>query len=62
MLGSSILAAVFFGVIAFLLTLIGPSSLGHMGGGGFGGGSSGGNDTFSGGGGGFGGGGASGDW
>ncbi|NOT65412.1 MAG: YgcG family protein [Methylotenera sp.] len=63
-LGGGVLAAIIFGIVAFLLTLIGPSGLGQMGGysgGGFGGGS-GGNDTFSGGGGGFGGGGASGDW
>ncbi|NOS98967.1 MAG: YgcG family protein [Methylotenera sp.] len=63
-LGGGVLAAIIFGIVAFFLTLIGPSGLGQMGGysgGGFGGGS-GGNDTFSGGGGGFGGGGASGDW
>jgi uncharacterized protein len=64
-LGGGILAAVLFGIVAFFITLIGPSGLGHMGGGfggGYGGGRSGGSDPFSGGGGGFGGGGASGDW
>lgn len=64
-LGGGILAALLFGVVAFFITLIGPSGLGQMGGGfggGYGGGSSGGSDPFSGGGGGFGGGGASGDW
>ena len=61
-LGGGILTAVLFGVVAFFITLIGPSGLGHMGGGGYGGGRSGGSDPFSGGGGGFGGGGASGDW
>jgi uncharacterized protein len=67
-LGGGVLAAIMFGVVAFFLTLIGPSGLGQMGGysGGLSGrgfgGSTGGNDTFSGGGGGFGGGGASGDW
>ena len=60
-LGGGILAAVFFAVIAFFITLLGNSGLSQMGGG-FGGASSGGHDTFSGGGGGFGGGGASGDW
>lgn len=67
-LGGGVLAAIVFGIVAFFLTLIGPSGLGQMGGysggmsgGGFGGGT-GDNDTFSGGGGGFGGGGASGDW
>jgi uncharacterized protein len=69
-LGGGVLAAIVFGIVAFFITLIGPSGLGQMGGysggmggGGFGGGSSG-NDTFSGGGDGFGGGGggASGDW
>ncbi len=66
LLGGGLLAAVLFGIVAFFITLIGPSGLGHMGGGGFGsgygGGRSGGSDPFSGGGGGFGGGGASGDW
>jgi uncharacterized protein len=65
LLGGGILAAVFFGIIAFFITLIGPSGLGQMGvlgGGGYGSGGSGGGDPFSGGGGGFGGGGASGDW
>ena len=64
-LGGGILAAVLFGIVAFFITLIGPSGLGQMGGGfggGYGGGSAGGSDPFSGGGGGFGGGGASGDW
>jgi len=63
-LGGGILAALLFGVVAFFITLIGPSGLGQMGGGfgGYGGGGSGGSDPFSGGGGGFGGGGASGDW
>ncbi len=62
LLGGGILAAILFGVVAFVLTLIGPSGLGHMGGLGGGGNYSGGHDTFSGGGGTFGGGGASGDW
>lgn len=64
-LGGGILAALLFGIVAFFITLIGPSGLGQMGGsfgGGYGGGSAGGRDPFSGGGGGFGGGGASGDW
>ena len=61
-LGGGILAAVFFAVIAFFITLLGISGMSQMGGGVFGGGSAGGHDTFSGGGGGFGGGGASGDW
>jgi len=63
-LGGGILAAVLFGIVAFFVTLIGPSGLSQMGGygGGYGGGRSGGSDPFSGGGGGFGGGGASGDW
>jgi len=64
-LGGGIFAAVLFGIVAFVITLIGPSGLGQMGGGfggGYGGGRSGGHDPFSGGGGGFGGGGASGDW
>lgn len=60
LLGGGIFAAILFGVIAFLFTLIGPVGLSQMGGGGFGGGRSGGG--FSGGGGGFGGGGASGNW
>jgi len=63
LLGGGILAAILFAIVAFFITLMGASGLGHMGGysggsGGFGGGS----DPFSGGGGGFGGGGASGDW
>lgn len=61
LLGGGIFAAILFGVIAFLFTLIGPVGLSQMGGGGFGGGRSGGGG-FSGGGGGFGGGGASGNW
>ena len=61
MLGGGVLAAILFGAIAFVFTLIGPVGLSQMGGGGFGGGRSGGG-TFSGGGGGFGGGGASGNW
>jgi uncharacterized protein len=63
LLGGGLFVAIFFGIVAFFITLMGASGLGHMGGysggsGGFGGGS----DPFSGGGGGFGGGGASGDW
>jgi uncharacterized protein len=67
-LGGGVFAAIIFGVVAFFLTLIGPTGFGQMGGynGGLSGrgfgGSTGGSDTFSGGGGGFGGGGASGDW
>jgi len=64
-LGGGLLMAILFGIVAFFMTLMGVSSLGHMGGmggGGFGGGRSGGFDPFGGGGGGFGGGGASGDW
>jgi len=61
--GVALLIALLLGFVAFILTLIGPSSLGHLGGGGgysSGGGQS---DSWSGGGGGgFGGGGASGDW
>ncbi len=56
-LGGGVLAAILFGVIAFVFTLIGPVGLSQMGGGGRSGGGS-----FSGGGGGFGGGGASGNW
>lgn len=59
LLGGGIFAAILFGVIAFLFTLIGPVGLSQMGG--FGSGRSGGGG-FSGGGGGFGGGGASGNW
>jgi uncharacterized protein len=66
LLGGGLFVAIFFGIVAFFITLMGASGLGHMGGysggsGGFGGGG-GGSDPFSGGGGGFGGGGASGDW
>ncbi len=61
LLGGGIFAAILFGVIAFLFTLVGPVGLSQQGGGGFGGGRSGGGG-FSGGGGGFGGGGASGNW
>jgi uncharacterized protein len=60
MLGGGVLAAILFGAIAFVFTLIGPVGLSQMGGG-FGSGRSGGGG-FSGGGGGFGGGGASGNW
>lgn len=63
LLGGGILAAILFGIVAFFITLIGPSGFGPMVGGGFGGSGSGrGDSPFSGGGGGFGGGGASGDW
>jgi len=60
LLGGGIFAAILFGLIAFVFTLIGPVGLSQMGGG-FGSGRSGGGG-FSGGGGGFGGGGASGNW
>jgi uncharacterized protein len=60
LLGGGIFAAILFGLLAFVFTLIGPVGLSQMGGG-FGGGRSGGGG-FSGGGGGFGGGGASGNW
>lgn len=59
LLGGGIFAAILFGLLAFVFTLIGPVGLSQMGGG-FGGRSGGGG--FSGGGGGFGGGGASGNW
>jgi len=58
--GIALLIALLLGIVAFILTLIGPSGLGHMGGGGYSGGGH--SDSWSGGGGGFGGGGASGDW
>jgi len=48
--GVALLIALLLGIVAFILTLIGPSGLGQLGGGGYSGG------------GGFGGGGASGDW
>lgn len=60
LLGLGVSAAVLFGIVAFFMTLIGPSGLlqlAVLSGGGRGGGS-----PFSGGGGGFGGGGASGNW
>jgi len=60
LLGGGIFAAILFGLLAFVFTLIGPVGLSKMGGG-FGSGRSGGGG-FSGGGGGFGGGGASGNW
>jgi uncharacterized protein len=60
LLGGGIFAAILFGLIAFVFTLIGPVGLSQMGGG-FGSGRSG-VGGFSGGGGGFGGGGASGNW
>lgn len=60
LLGGGIFAAILFGLLAFVFTLIGPVGLSQMGGG-FGSGRSGGGG-FSGGGGGFGGGGASGNW
>jgi uncharacterized protein len=60
LLGGGIFAAILFGLIAFVFTLIGPVGLSQMGGG-FGSGRSEGGG-FSGGGGGFGGGGASGNW
>ncbi len=59
-LGGGLLAAIVFAIVAFFITLVGPSGLGQMGGG-YGGGRSGGGG-WSGGGGGFGGGGASGNW
>jgi len=56
--GIALLIALLLGIVAFILTLIGPSGLGQLGGG-----SGGHSDSWSGGGGGgFGGGGASGDW
>jgi len=63
--GVALLIALLLGLVAFILTLIGASGLGHLGGGGYGSGGYGGgqSDSWSGGGGGgFGGGGASGDW
>lgn len=61
--GVALLIALLLGIVAFILTLIGPSGLGQLGGGGYSGGSGGQSDSWSGGGGGdFGGGGASGDW
>ncbi|TFW71236.1 hypothetical protein C3Y98_07615 [Methylotenera oryzisoli] len=60
--GIALLIALLLGIVAFILTLIGPSGLGQLGGGSYGG-SGGHSDSWSGGGGGgFGGGGASGDW
>jgi len=56
-----LLIALLLGVVAFVLTLIGPAGLGNLGGGMYSGGHS--SDSWGGGGGGgFGGGGASGDW
>jgi uncharacterized protein len=65
MLAGAISAALFAGLIAFMLTLLGGMGGRGLGGGGMGGGFSGGGfggGGFSGGGGGFGGGGASGSW
>lgn len=67
LLSGTLLIAIFFGIVALLLTLLGIVPLGGFGGGfgggGFGGGGGGfGGGGFSGGGGGFGGGGASGRW
>jgi len=60
--GVALLIALLLGIVAFILTLIGSSGLGQLGGGGYSGGG-GHSDSWSGGGGGdFGGGGASGDW
>lgn len=67
-LGGGVLAAIVFGIVAFVITLIGPAGLSQMGGysGGLGGGMGGGSNSggWSGGGGssGWSGGGASGDW
>lgn len=61
--GVALLIALLFGIVAFILTLIGPSGFGQLGGGGYHVGSGGQSDSWGGGGGGdFGGGGASGDW
>jgi len=60
--GVALLIALLLGIVAFILTLIGPSGLGHMGGGGYSGGGGHSDSWSGGGGGGFGGGGASGDW
>jgi uncharacterized protein len=58
-----LVVALLAGLVAFLITLLGGSMPGRLGGGGFGGGGfGGGGGGFSGGGGGFGGGGASGRW
>lgn len=60
-LGVGLLIALLLGLVAFVLTLIGPAGLGQLGGGMYSGGHS--SDSWGGGGGGdFGGGGASGDW
>ncbi len=60
--GVALLIALLLGIVAFILTLIGPSGLGQLGGGGYSGGSGHSDSWSGGGGGGFGGGGASGDW
>lgn len=62
--GVALLIALLLGLVAFVITLIGPSGLGQLGGGSYGtGGYSGGQfDSWGGSGGDFGGGGASGDW
>lgn len=60
--GVALLIALLFGIVAFILTLIGPSGLGQLGGGGYSGGGGHSDSWSGGGGGGFGGGGASGDW
>lgn len=60
--GVGVSAAVLFGIVAFFMTLIGPSRLAQMGVLSGMGGRRGGGSPFSGGGGGFGGGGASGRW
>jgi uncharacterized protein len=66
MIVAPLLVALLVGAVAFILTLLGGSMPGRLGGGfgggGFGGGGFGGGGGFSGGGGGFGGGGASGRW
>jgi len=59
--GVALLIALLLGIVAFILTLIGPSGLGQLGSGSYSGGG-GHSDSWSGGGGDFGGGGASGDW
>jgi uncharacterized protein len=59
--GVGLLIALLLGVVAFVLTLIGPAGFGHLGGGMYSAGHSSGS-WGGGGGGGFGGGGASGDW
>jgi uncharacterized protein len=60
--GIALLIALLLGIVAFILTLIGPSGLGQLGGGSYGGSGEHSDSWSGGGGGGFGGGGASGDW